>query len=84
MGMSAMSGCVAEAGTNPVQIALADLKHAERTWGNAENFRDKKTAMDGTLTNVVSPETLKKFENDLFYAKLHYDQTKQKAETTPR
>ena len=74
----------AKAGTNPVQIALADLKHAERTWGNAENFRDKKIAMDGTLTNVVSPETLKKFENDLFYAKLHYDQMKQKAETTPR
>ena len=74
-----------KAGTNAVLIALADLKYAERAWGNAQNFRDIRIEREkGLITNFFSNETLTKIEKDLLYAQMHYHQVKQKAESTPK
>jgi hypothetical protein len=73
----------AKAGTNVVQKALADLKHAERAWGSGQRRRDLRIERDGVVTNFMSPEVLKKLENDYFYADLNYKRLKQKESANP-
>jgi serine/threonine protein kinase len=74
----------ARAGTNSVQIALADLKYAERAWGIAQRRGKERIERNGIVTNFLSEEIWKKRKDDLLYAQLHYHQVKQKAESTPR
>lgn len=73
---------LAEAGSNELKRASADLKAAERAWGSVQRRRDLRVEGDGVVTNFLSPETLKKLENDYFYAELRYKRLKQKEETT--
>jgi serine/threonine protein kinase len=69
----------AKAGTNVLEVARADLKHAERTLGAAHRLYNVRIEHDGVVTNGMSAQQLKKFENDLLYAQLHFKQTEQSA-----
>lgn len=71
---------LARAGTNELQKALADLKHAERAWGFGQRHRKDRVERNGVVGNFLSPEQLKKLENDYFYAELNYKRLKQKAD----
>lgn len=62
--------------TNEVQKAFADLKYAERALGTA----GRGVRLDGVVTNSVSPEALKKLQNDYFYSDLNYKRLKQNQE----
>jgi serine/threonine protein kinase len=71
----------AKAGTNDLQKAYADLKYTERALAYARRRRDLRIERNGVVTNFISPELLKKLENDYFYAELHHKRLRQKAET---
>jgi hypothetical protein len=70
----------AEAGTNELKKASADLKAAERAWGSGERRRNLRVERNGVMTNFMTPESLKKLEQNVFYAELHYKRLKQKAD----
>jgi hypothetical protein len=73
----------AKAGTNEVQKAFADLKYAERAWGFGMRHREDRIERNGVVTNFISPEQLKKLENDYFYSELNYKRLKQRQEPVP-
>ncbi|HEX7862458.1 MAG TPA: serine/threonine-protein kinase [Verrucomicrobiae bacterium] len=74
---------IAEAGTNRVARARADLRQTERAFGDARSLHLSRVNRDGVVTNALSAEDLRNFENEYLYAKQRYEQLKQ-TEPSPK
>jgi serine/threonine protein kinase len=68
---------LAKAGTNPMEIAAADLKYAERALGAGQRRSNQRIERNGVVVDAITAEELKKLENDYFYAELRYKRLRQ-------
>ncbi len=71
---------IADAGTNQLARAKADLKHAERAYGEARRFHltlVEQPGGNGSRVHGMPAEDLRNFENEYLYAKQRYEQVRQ-------